>query len=341
MPTIVNPFDAGGFTLADMTRAIQLIPNMYGRLNLMNLFPAEPLSQRTAIVEMSEGTLRLLPQKPVGGPATMGTTDKRKVRSFVVPHIPHNDVVLPEEVQGIRGFGLTNTQEALSTLMARKLLRMRQRHSQTLEYMRVKALSGITKDGTGETVYDWYHEFGIERTAVDFHLNQDTDMLQHCREISRHMEENLHGESMSRILALVSPEFFDRLIQHPSVKEAYKYFQSTNGGGNPLRDDVRAGFPFGSIVFQEYLGTVTLSNGKTDTLLTPGEGVAFPLGTMDTFSTFFAPSNFMEDVGAFGQELYAKQLLRPDDTGIDILTQSNPLPIVKRPALCVRLFSSK
>ena len=41
-----------------------------------------------------------------------------------------------------------------------------------------------------------------------------------------------------------------------------------------------------------------------------------------------------------GQELYAYQLARPNGTGIDIYTQSNPLPIVKRPALTVRLHSS-
>ena len=61
---------------------------------------------------------------------------------------------------------------------------------------------------------------------------------------------------------------------------------------------------------------------------------------MDTFRTFFAPGTYMECVGTYGQELYARQIPRNDGTGIDILTQSNPLPIVKRPALTVRLFSS-
>ena len=63
-------------------------------------------------------------------------------------------------------------------------------------------------------------------------------------------------------------------------------------------------------------------------------------GTFDTFRTYFAPANLMEAVGTYGQELYAHQLARPNGTGIDIYTQSNPLPIVKRPALTVRLHSS-
>ena len=53
MSAMVNPFDQGGFNLADMTRAIQLIPNRYGLLNALGLFPMEPISTRTAMVEMS------------------------------------------------------------------------------------------------------------------------------------------------------------------------------------------------------------------------------------------------------------------------------------------------
>ena len=32
MTVIVNPFDAGGFTLAEMSAAIQMLPNPYGRV---------------------------------------------------------------------------------------------------------------------------------------------------------------------------------------------------------------------------------------------------------------------------------------------------------------------
>jgi hypothetical protein len=221
--------------------------------------------------------------------------------------------------------------------MTRKLQKMRGKHGQTLEYMRAKALTGVTKDGAGNTIYDWHDEFGIAKKSVDFKFGDASgDIVSKCTEVSRHIEENLKGEVMTGIHALVSPEFFDSLIKHKSVKEAYQFQQ----GVNPLRDDVRRGFRFGSILFEEYGGTVTLSDGSTDRLVTLKEGVAFPMGTVDTFRTFFAPANLMEAIGTYGQELYAYQVARDNGTGIDVYTQSNPLPIVKRPALTVRLFSS-
>ncbi len=339
MPVMINPFDAGGYSLAHMSAAIQIIPNQYGRLNQLGLFEAEPITQRSVMIENVEGELRLLSSRPVGAPATVGTPDVRKMRTFTAPHIPHNDVVLPEEVQGVRGFGMADSEDMLATVMARKLTKMRGRHAQTLEYMRVKALAGVTKDGDGNTVYDWHAEFGITKHAQDFTLGtNNVDVLESCRNVSRHIEDNLKGETMNGVLAMVSSGFFDKLIRHSSVKDAYKYQQTANGA-NPLRDDIRRGFRFGNILFEEYSGTVTLANGKTESLIEFGEGIAFPLGTTDTFRTVFAPGNYIECVGTYGQELYARQIPRPDGTGIDILTQSNPLPIVKRPALTVRLFS--
>jgi len=340
MTVIVNPFDAGGFALAEMSAAIQLLPNAYGRVGQLGLFAPEPLMQRNVIIEATEGELRLLPSVALGAPASVGTTDKRGVRSFAVPHIPHNDVVLPEEVQGVRGLGLAAGQDPLVTVMMRKLARMRAKHAQTLEYMRVNALLGVTKDGAGNTLYDWHQEFGIAKTSVDFKFAEAKgDMLTHCTAVARSIEESLRGEMMSGIHALVSPEFFDKLVGHESVKTAYTFYQGL-AGTNPMRDDVRRGFRFGSILFEEYFGTVTLANGSTSRLIPQREGVAFPLGTLDTFRTYFAPANLMEAVGTYGQELYAYQLARANGTGVDIYTQSNPLPIVKRPALTVRLTSS-
>lgn len=338
MPTLVNPFDAGGFTLAEMSAAIQLLPNAYGRVGQMGLFAPEAISQRNVTLESIDGELRLLPSVALGAPATVGMTDRREVRSFAVPHIPHNDVVLPEEVQGIRGLGLAAGEDPLVTVMTRKLARMRAKHAQTLEYMRVNALQGVTKDGAGNTVYNWHSEFGIDKASVDFTFGSNEDIVTRCTAVARHIESNLKGETMTGIHALVSPEFFDALVKHKSVKEAYTFYQGT-AGANPLRDDIRRGFRFGSILFEEYFGTVTLANGSTARLIPEKEAIAFPLGTMDTFRTYFAPANLMEAVGTYGQELYAYQIARTNGTGIDIYTQSNPLPIVKRPALTVRLFS--
>ena len=163
--------------------------------------------------------------------------------------------------------------------MERKLTRMRVKHAQTREYMEVNALRGIVKDGAGVTLYDYFTEFGLAQQSVDFVLGTATTNVQaKVRDVLRKIETELKGETMTGVLALVSPEFFDKLIGHAKVEDAYKYFSST--GAQPLREDTRRRFPFAGIVFEEYNATVTLSTGATETLVPAGEGIAFPMGTL-------------------------------------------------------------
>ena len=339
MVAILNPFDAGGYTLAEMTEAINILPNVYTRLGQMGLFRFEGVTQRSVVIEQAEGVLNLLPSVPLGGPATVANRDVRAMRSFTIPWIPHDDAITPQDIQGVRGFGMSDAADPLTTVMERKLTRMRVKHAQTREYMEVNALRGIVKDGAGATLYNYFTEFGLAQQAVDFVLGTaGTQVQAKVRDVLRKIETEIKGETMSGVLALVSPEFFDKLIGHAKVEDAYRYFSST--GAQPLREDTRRRFPFAGIVFEEYNATVTLSTGATETLVAAGEGVAFPIGTLDTFLTYGAPANLIETVNTIGLPMYARQLARPDGSAIEVKTEASILPVNKRPRLAVKIHSS-
>ena len=63
MTIIRNPFDTGGYSLAEMTQAINILPNLYTRLGQLGLFRFEGVSQRSVIIEQIEGVLNLLPSQ--------------------------------------------------------------------------------------------------------------------------------------------------------------------------------------------------------------------------------------------------------------------------------------
>ena len=93
-------------------------------------------------------------------------------------------------------------------------------------------------------------------------------------------------------------------------------------------------------MFEEYNATVTLSTGGTEALIPAGEGIAFPLGTLDTFVTYGAPANLIETVNTMGLPTYARQIARPDGSAIEVKTEASILPVNKRPRLAIRIFSS-
>lgn len=332
-----NPFDTPAFNMTALTAAINILPNTYGKLEQIGLMPMKPVRFRQIAVEEKNGVLNLLPTLPVGSPGTVGKRGKRKLRSFSIPHIPHDDVVLPEEVQGIRAFGSENETEALANVITDHLQSMRNKHAITLEHLRMGALKGVILDSDASTLYDLYAEFGITAKSIDFVLGTaSTNVKTKCLEVLRHIEDNLRGEFMTRVHALVSPEFFDKLTNHDKVVKAYERWME----GAALRNDMRSGFTYGGITFEEYRGQATDPDGTVRRFIAADEGHAFPLGTVETFATYFAPADFNETANTLGQPLYAKQEPRKFERGTDLHTQSNPLPMCHRPAVLVKLFSS-
>ena len=336
---MLNPFGTDAFNVVSLSAAINILPNNYGRLREMNLFPEKSVTTRTILVEEKNGTLNLLSTLPPGSPGQKAGRGKRTVRAFVVPHIPHDDEILPQEYDGVRAFGSENGVDPIATIMNDHLQAMRNKHAITLEWFRLGALKGIIYDGDASTVlYNLYNEFLIKPKTVDFVFGTTTtDIRAKCLEVKRHILNNLLGEVMQgdpRVL--VDKDFFDALTGHAAVQDAYELWMN----GAALRDDMRKGFPFGGLIFEEYDATVSNTAGTPASFFASKYGIAFPQGTMDTFRTIVAPADFIEAVNTPGQLLYAKQQERDFGRGIDIHTQSNVLPLCLRPGVLVTVMSS-
>lgn len=332
---MLNPFETDAFNVVSLTQAINILPNNYGRLNQMNLMPTKGVRTREVLVEEQNGILNLLQTQPVGSPGTQNKMGKRKVRSFSIPHIPHDDTILPQEYDGVRAFGTENQVSPVAKIMNDHLQSMRNKHGITLEHLRMGALKGIILDADATELFNLYTEFGITQKTIDFKLGQtDNNVRTHCLNVRRHIEDNLMGEVMSDIRVLCSADFMDALVTDESVE---KVFLNHQAAIDRLGGDPRKNFEFGSLIFEEYRGRATDAKGNVRKFIEDGEAHAFPVGTMSTFETLLAPADFMETVNTLGKEVYAKQESRKFGRGVDLHTQSNPLPICYRPALLVKL----
>lgn len=330
--TLIN-----AFSLTEVSAAINIVPNRYGRLQELNLMPVRGVVQRDIAVEEKNGSLALIPTEQYGGPGVVGKVGKRKVRTFRIPKLVYDEYVSPQEVQGVRAFG-GNGQQALAALLNDKLETARSKHDITLEHLRMGALKGTIVDADGSTIYNLYTEFGIVQKTVDFALGTTTTKVaEKCREVLRHIEDNLLGEVMQRVHVLVSPEFYDKLIGHSKVEAAYANWTAA---AERLGGDLRSGFTFGGLTFEEYRGQSTDTSGSAVRFIAANDGHAFPVGTSQTFSTYVGPADFNETVGSLGQVYYAKVQPAEFDRGYKVHTQSNPLPMCLRPAVCVRVYSS-
>lgn len=330
-------FNNDAFSTRELSDSINVIPNRYGRTAELNIFPAKSVRDPKVWIEYKNGVLNLLPTKERGAPGSVGKSGKRQGRSFDILHIPHDESVKADDVQGIRAFGSETELMGVMDLVNEKLVDARAKHDITLEHLRMGALKGVILDADGSTLLNLFTEFGITEKAVNFDFAGTGDPQLKSLEVVRHMEDNLLGDVMTSARALCSPEFFDGLVSKTEVRRAWDNWQ---GQSNMLGLDPRRGFMWQGILYEEYRGVATALNEDNTTtarkFIPAGEARFYPEGTMSSFATYFAPADFMETVNTPGQPFYAKTKVMDYDKGVEIHTQSNPLPMCLRPALLVK-----
>lgn len=333
------------YTATDLTEQINRIPNSYGLLRAMGLFSEEGVISTTVEIRIEDGILVVLASRERGAPGVPAARETGKTLFFQVPHFPHRDLIKPADIQNILIMaGRTKRPGTLEDELAKRLNNLRNNHAITLEYVRMGALKGEIKDGDGTTIYDLYDEFDIVQKSVDFVLGTaGTDIMAKAEEVTDHIITNLKGEVANGIEVQVDGLFFNKLIQHPKVE---KYWLQTNTAGtlaNMERDRLGGNwgrvFEFANIMWRENKTMFPLKAGA-EKALADSTGVAYPLGTLDTFKTWFAPADTMQTLNAPGDQIFVSSEVLDHGKGIDLWSESNPLAIVKRPELVVEVHSS-
>lgn len=324
---VPNVFRSNIFTETSLTASILDLPHVPARIFDLGLFIERGVSTTEVWVEEKAGQLRLLQTSPRGAPPAQHFSDKRKARSFRVPHITLESTIYADQIQDVRSFGSETTEETTQMLINEHLEDMKRQHEVTHEHMRVGALRGQILDANGDVIYDLFDEFGVAQQTQDFDFeNASAKIRTTCLSVQRAIEDELGATPSTGMRAICGRDFFDALISHPDAERAYERFQA----GEMLRNDPRAAFPFGGIQFEEYRGQV---NGRP--YVPRDQAYVFPEGT-DLFIKRNAPADFMSTVNTIGLPLYAKSEIGDMERSITLHTQSNPLPLNLRPRTVVK-----
>src|ERR671918_542477 len=175
MPAL-DVFSGSAFSMVALTDAINKMPYVPGRIGQLGLFREQGVSTTSVMIEEREGSLNLVETTARGAPAVQNTTNKRKARSLVVPHIALEDTILADEVQNVRAFGSESMLEGVQAVVNQRMSEMATKMDATLEHLRIGAIKGQILDADGATVlYDLFTGFGVsQHTEIDFDLDNAT-----------------------------------------------------------------------------------------------------------------------------------------------------------------------
>lgn len=346
MSTIRDYFNS--FKTTEFVEGITQMPLQYGFINSLNLFNVKSTSQTAIVFDRDYSNITLLPQVNRGAKAaTQGKERNADTFALSLAYFKHEDRLTGDDVHSHRMVGRTD-EETIAHATAEKLEDMRRTWDQTQEYMKLQTLKGAFKTPDGATVADMYAQFGISQDTSDFLLGTSTTNIdQIIRQLKTKISKNvMNGGAISGVRVLVDPLFFDKLISHPNMKNAYQYY--VNSGKQLLRDDltnymkwgVMDSFAHRGIEFVSYDATFNLPNGTTEDAFAASSGVAFAEGVNDLFRGYTGPSAKMSAANQPGQEIFMRTYVDPKDEYVEFEMEAAPLYFCTRPASVIKVVSS-
>lgn len=330
---ILDVFKGDAFSVISLTDRVNKLPYVPGRAGQAIDWMEEGVPTTTIMIEEQSGTLTLINPSARGGPGVSVAKDKRKARNLIVPHIQIDDAVMAEEVQGVRAFGQESQVQTVQQIVdARMQQHLALKVDPTLEYQRMGAVRGIILNPDGTTLYNLFTEFNVAQpaeVAFDLTVAANGAVRKTCTAVVRTVAAALGAIPFTGVHAFCSDAFWDDLIANGEVRASYLQQQEAS----QLREGVAyQQLRFGGITFENYRGAVT---GTTQFVLTD-KAHFFPVGTPGLWRTVYAPADYIETVNTIGLPRYAKQYPMPNDKGVMLEVQSNPLSYCVRPNALVQ-----
>lgn len=340
---IVRDF-GNGYNVVDWTEEVNTIPNQWGLIGQLGIFSTEKLDLHVAVFEEIIKDGALIVDRVRGDRSSQGQDASRKMHTFMVPHFPYDDAIYPQDIQGKRAYGKNDEAETLDLVRARKLARIRQNHAWTLEFARAQTITkGTVYAPNGTVQQDWYQEFtqAPRPAAIDFLLGTaETEISSKIEEALAAIQDNSGSVHYTGVVGLSGTEFFEKLIRHAKIQQAYLYYSSTT---EPMRRRLSEG---GSAVGMrrtfEYMGVTFIEMrdsyvGKR--LVEPKECYFVPTGT-EHFKTYFSPANRFQFVNTTAEEVYVFEKMNDNGTKYEIETESNFINALMKPLMVVAARTS-
>lgn len=331
---MLDIFKQNAFSIISLTDAINKLPFIPGRAGKVIDWNEQGVPTVSIAIEEINGVLQLLNPTPRGAPGSTSPKQKRNAHNLAVPHYQVDDAIMADEVQGVREFGQNDqVQTVLGTVNRRMQQHLQLTLDPTLEYQRIGALRGIILNQDGTTLYNLFNEFNVTQpTEVAFDLTNASPasgaVRRVCTGVVRSIANAMGGIPFAGVYAFCSDQFYDDLIANSETRSTYLNQMEAA----QLRTGVAfETFNYGGITFENYRGAVGATKFIPD-----DKAEFFAVGSPGLWRTVYAPADYVETVNTIGLPRYAKQYPMPNDKGVALETQTNPLSYCVRPLTLIQ-----
>ena len=313
-------------SLSGMVDKVDYKPEFLGSLGI---FTPNPVRDRTVWVDSRSGGLELIQTSADGSAPEEKALDSRTARSFKTQRLAKSKTIYASEIASWRAFGTESENSVVMTEYNRYMEKVRADIELTHELHRLGALQGILLDADGSTIFDYFSEFSETNVAaINFALSTaTTNVRTKCHEVTRGMRRSAKGTGAFEVHSITGDDFFDLLIEHANVKDAYL---SWSAAADLAQGKAFGSFRFGGITWHNYRGT----DNNSDVAVGLKEAKFFPVGAANMFTHIQGPGEAIANVGAPGQNIYSMNIRDRDrDMWVKNEQYSYPLFMCQQPGV--------
>lgn len=320
----LTAFSARGLS-ASVSR-LPYVPTLLRQLCTVNY-----TSELNVPVHLEEGRITLVPDTPRGNPGTASVDSSEKVAYLTACHLTQPGRIIADDLRNRARLGspdmATFTQAYLD-----KLGEKRANIEATLEYHLLGAIRGVVLDAKGSELYNLFEIFEQEPAAEEEFSFPTAEggkntVLAMCQKMVKSISNSVGGNVIPAVGAVVGDTFWNELISSPHVEKQYAMWSAIHENTFGNNNFVGKPFPYGGILWQNYGHVV---GGKT--MVEAEEAHLFPVVSDGSgLQQWFAPSDYIANVGDMGVPFYAHQYPNPNGKSLEFEVQSNPITFFGRP----------
>lgn len=351
MPSAMDLSNIHGIT--DWTEQVNRIDNMYDFTGQIANFVSRNTNSTNITFDLTDKNV-IIPQSSQRGVKnfTKGREKTVKPVSIFLDYIREDDNITKNDFLDYRLPGTADQMDTLTAVRMDKLTGLQNNVTQAIEYQKLSAMTGVSKTAYGDTLFDGYAVTGNTQQSVDFLLGTNTTKvgLKLDQAVQLSASKYRTGAIMPSPIAIVGDTFFDNLITHASVEQAYEQYASSQ---EPLRNTQVQMQRFGSIRRFFYKSIwiynynpifnildTTESNFTTTTtkVIADNEGYLLPSVAPDFLRSYWGPSQKLTKEG--GMPLHASEYLSNDEETWNMTVESAGLHFCTNPDAIVKLTTS-
>ena len=272
------------------------------------------------VIPIMRGNTIIMEAIPSGAPRPDSSDESIHKLDVELKRFADTKTISVKDIRHLMSFDDPDKQaEAFATIIGRKAGLIKNKFTVTKEYMRLGAMAGVVKDGSGKTLFTFKDE---SVSALDISSSTNPEA------VFEEYEDDLVHEFgyVPDYEMMVDRTLFNGIWQYAEDK------------GQTKRDGVAKKVKDNGITCIDYNGTIIrpVTNaypdkfGNTRKFFENGKGILVPIGT-DAFQEFYTHAEHVDAMNGAPEEYFAKVKEKEDGSGVDLIGESVCIPINTRP----------